>query len=107
MGDGIPPAKDDDVSMEKTRVTQIPVGSVIDFDAHTGCTVFYADSLTKPYGEWERVTGTHVVADRQDATARAHSGQLTSRNREVTITLDNGRTISLTGQSKLPIKEAS
>lgn len=95
--------------MEKTRVTQIPVGSVIDFDAHTGCTVFYADSINAedgsplPYTGWERVTGSHTVTDRQDSTSKTASGSLSGRNREVKITLDNGRAIILTGQSKLPV----
>ena len=96
------------MTTEKTRVSQIPVGATLDFDAHTGCTVFYADSLTKPYGEWERVTGVHDVLDRQDSTSQSASsngsrGSFASRNRVVTLLLDqraghrDGRTVQASG----------
>lgn len=93
----------------KTQVTRIQVGDTIDFDAHKGGTAFWRDSLDRPDGshrpwkDWEKATGEHVVAAVERVAAPVTGGMHYGRATAIAITFANGRTIHAKGPSKFPV----
>jgi hypothetical protein len=93
----------------KTRVTELQIGDVIDFDVHTGNHAHYNDTLNAPdgshlpYDGWEKVTGRQKVAKIERVMAPVTSGMRKRYATAIRITFDDGRSIDRIGTSKLPV----